>query len=91
MFAPPIPKMTLWQRIKYLGYWKWYWKYIFSFKKISFPLIRATYPDLVAKELCSVQPMKAATGLYFKLAVPQFDRRFNIKKFMRLYRFHCSS
>ena len=36
-----------------------------SFEKFVFPMIRAVYPNLVAQDLVSVQPMEAPTSLVF--------------------------
>lgn len=38
-----------------------------GFDKFAFPIIRAVYPNLVAQEICSVQPMQGPSSMVFYL------------------------
>lgn len=47
-----------------------------NLKKISIPIIRNVYPNLMASEICSVQPMTASSAQIFSMKTSL--RKFNI-------------
>lgn len=60
-----------------------------TFNKMMFPMIRRTFPELIASELVSVQPMSGPTGMVFHMnyvydkkegVITRFFKRFFSKK-----------
>lgn len=55
---------------------------IASFKRISIPLVRRIYPQLIANKIVSVQPLLGPTGLRHKYSEqhPINDNTWTVKK-----------
>jgi hypothetical protein len=55
-------------------------------QKIIIPLIRKVYPNMIAQQITSVQPMSAPTGAIFKIK-RSYSLRFRLKQYWaKLYR-----
>lgn len=54
----------------------WIWpKPLFKFERISIPLVRRIYPQLIAEKLVSVQPMLEPSGLVHYLQYRYAEKR----------------
>jgi len=62
---PAIPAESIWRHlIKWVNSFR---KKPVEFKRITIPLVRRIYPQLIANDIVSVQPMLQPTGLVYYL------------------------